>query len=239
MNFSERFEDYVCIGDTITCQIDGYTLTARLVYDECTDRPDQRQDEFWPSLDPKEAGWIGPDKTQSEFEHEYAKATGIMRAWEKDEWFYCGIVLSVARSGVQLDSHAASLWGIEANYPNTDNSYLSQIADELLPDALKAGAKALARLIATEPEKRDDIVFRRFHGNASGWIGAVKNARLVGESQTRFAAIFDEDGAPVIIEACQHEGDGWHQILPHAPDYETISTRLILLWDEVMLEALA
>jgi hypothetical protein len=32
-----------------------------------------------------------------------------------------------------LASHAASLWGIEANYPGADNSYLTEVANELLP----------------------------------------------------------------------------------------------------------
>ena len=47
-----------------------------------------------------------------------------------------------------LDDHAASPWGIEANYPDSDNAYLSKVAEELLPEALDAGRAALARLCA-------------------------------------------------------------------------------------------
>ena len=64
-----------------------------------------------------------------------------MSAWKNDEWYYCGVILSVAIDGLTLDRFAASLWGIEANYPDSDNAYLSEVANELLPEAL-AEAKA-------------------------------------------------------------------------------------------------
>ena len=69
-----------------------------------------------------------------------------MDAWREGEWFYCGIVLSVARDGVVLESHVASLWGVEANYPGTDNAYLTAVADELLPDAVEVGREKLMKL---------------------------------------------------------------------------------------------
>ncbi len=69
-----------------------------------------------------------------------------LRAWWADEWFYCGIVLSVSRSGVMLDDHAASLWGIEANHPGSDNAYLTEVAEELAEEARGAGREALSRL---------------------------------------------------------------------------------------------
>jgi len=72
-----------------------------------------------------------------------------MEAWRKGEWFYCGIVLSVERDGIELDHHAASLWGVEWNYPGTDNCYLTTVANELLSEALDAGRAAAARLAAT------------------------------------------------------------------------------------------
>ena len=50
-----------------------------------------------------------------------------------------------------LCSTQASLWGIEANYPGSDNAYLSEVAGELLPDALAAGRAALTRLMASAP----------------------------------------------------------------------------------------
>ena len=71
-----------------------------------------------------------------------------MEGWRKGEWFYCGIVLSVSLEVVQLASHAASLWGIEANYPGADNSYLTEVANELLPEAVNMARETLTRLAA-------------------------------------------------------------------------------------------
>jgi hypothetical protein len=72
-----------------------------------------------------------------------------LRAWCADEWFYCGVVLSVSRDGVTLDDHAASLWGIEANHPGSDNAYLTEVAEELAEEARGAGREALSRLCRT------------------------------------------------------------------------------------------
>ena len=52
-----------------------------------------------------------------------------------------------------VDSTQASLWGVEANYPGSDNAYLSEVADALLADALEAGRSALARLMTSEPAR--------------------------------------------------------------------------------------
>src|SRR3990167_4484496 len=60
----------------------------------------------------------GPNHRQR-FAEAQAKAEVVMDGWRKGDWFYCGIVLSVALEGVVIASHAASLWGIETNYPGT------------------------------------------------------------------------------------------------------------------------
>ena len=148
MAFIETFDSYVCEGDTIAAQVDGYTVTARVVRDDIPDAPDQRQDGFWPTLDPQDAGYIGVGKTDADLEIAKANAQAVMDAWEADEWFYCGIVVRVSRAGITLDDHAASLWGIEANYPGSDNAYLTEVARELVPEALDAARLALASLCA-------------------------------------------------------------------------------------------
>ena len=148
MAFIETFDSYVCEGDTIAAQVDGYTVTARVVRDDIPDAPDQRQDGFWPTLDPQDAGYIGVGKTDADLEIAKANAQAVMDAWEADEWFYCGIVVRVSRAGITLDDHAASLWGIEANYPGSDNAYLTEVARELVPDALDVARLALASLCA-------------------------------------------------------------------------------------------
>ena len=160
MAFIETFDSYVGEGDTIAAQVDGYAVTARVVRDDTPDGEmkkgpgdlsqanDQRQDGFWPTLDPQDAGYIGAGKTDADLEAAKAQARAVMEAWEADEWFYCGIIVCVSRAGVTLDDHAASLWGVEANYPGSDNAYLTEVARELVPEALDAARVALASLCA-------------------------------------------------------------------------------------------
>lgn len=150
MTFTERFSDFVCEGDCITCEAQGFEINARIVRDDWPDAPDERQDGFWPSLYKDAPGFIGAGPNHRErFAQAQARAEAVVAAWRKDEWFYCGIVLAVAREGVTLERHAASLWGIEANYPDSDNAYLTDVAGELLPEAIAAGHATLARLCAS------------------------------------------------------------------------------------------
>jgi hypothetical protein len=149
MSFSERFSTYVCPGDTITCEVDGFTVMAQIVLDDCPDAPDQRQDGFWPSLYIGDPGFIGPGNGfRKRFAKAQAEAEAVMEAWRKGDWFYCGIVLSVALEGITLAEHAASLWGVEANYPGSDNAHLIEVANDLLPEALGVARAVLARLRA-------------------------------------------------------------------------------------------
>jgi len=45
------------------------------------------------------------------FDKAQKHAERVMAAWKNDEWFYCGIILSVAIDCLTLDRFAASLWG--------------------------------------------------------------------------------------------------------------------------------
>ena len=149
MSFAQTFDSYVCSGDTITCKAQGFTVSASIAHDDTPDAPDQRQDGFWPSLYKDDAGVIGAGNGWRErFDTAQAKAERVMAAWKNDEWFYCGVVLSVALDGLILTDHAASLWGIEANYPDSDNAYLAEVANELLPEALEAAKAERARQCA-------------------------------------------------------------------------------------------
>ena len=149
MTFTQRFQNFVCEGDSISCEVAGFEITARIVRDDCPDAPDERQDGFWPSLYKDAPGFIGPGPNHRErFAQAQTRAAAVMAAWRKDEWFYCGIVLSIALEGVTLERNAAALFGIEANYPDSDNAYLTEVAQELLPEALDAGFAAARRLCA-------------------------------------------------------------------------------------------
>ena len=147
MTFVQGFQSYVCPGDTITCVAGPFTVLAQIVPDDCPDAPDQRQDGFWPSPYANATGFIGPGPNHRQrLAEAQAKAEAVMEGWRKRDWFYCGIVLSVSLEGVQLACHAASLWGMEANYPETDNSYLTEVANELLPEAIVVSRETLSRL---------------------------------------------------------------------------------------------
>lgn len=152
--FREKFKPYVCVGDSITLEHEGITYEATVHYDDTLDAPDQRQCGFWPSLNPDDAGFIGENKTQSDLKKATAEAQAIYDAWKKGEWFYCGIVISAhveiesTSEYVKLTDHAASLWGIECNYPDGKNEYLSSIANELLGEAIDRTQEAINSLQA-------------------------------------------------------------------------------------------
>ena len=139
MSFTKPFDRYVCNGDSIQCEAEGFTITARIVYDEHAriDDTDCYPEEFSTEI-------FGEDTPEHRAHFETALAA--RDAWLRDEWFFCGIVLSVARNGVTLDKHAASVWALEANFPGSDNAYLLEVANELLPEALEAAKATLAKL---------------------------------------------------------------------------------------------
>lgn len=119
---------YACFGDTISVEVEGFTVTARLEHD-----PDTRPE------DPEGGGRYK------------ARMRKALESWQRDEWHYVGVALSVSRSGVVLDDYAASLWGIDMNYPRkggVDNSYLTEVANDLLEEALRSGRAVLDQLCA-------------------------------------------------------------------------------------------
>lgn len=134
--FKEKFQQVACTGDRISVAIGRYTITARIVYDELAERQDPDYEGFWPSITPNDAGFIGKGNNQAN-----------LQAWLNDEWFYCGVVLSVNIGNLELTDDAASLWGVEVNYPGMDNSCLTELANEMLPDALDVAKLERKRLL--------------------------------------------------------------------------------------------
>lgn len=110
------FPSYACANDSIQWISHGFDFEAIIIYDTDT-RPDDSEcyDERQISL------------------------------WKSDQWFFCGVVLSVSFKGIKLSDHAASLWGIECNLSN-DNSYLSEVAQELEGEALEVAKDELTRI---------------------------------------------------------------------------------------------
>lgn len=60
--------------------------------------------------------------------------------WYADSWFYVGVVVSIVWEGVELEH--SSLWGIECNL-GSDNSYLTEVANDLLGELLPNVANKL------------------------------------------------------------------------------------------------
>lgn len=131
--FTKKFDRYACEGDSIECTIDGFDAVARIVRDNDA----HIDDDDCHNIDQKVTGCN---------EEQQAKLLDARKAYMNDEWFYCGIVVDVSKRGIKLGS--ASLWSIECNYPDSDNDYLSEVANELLPEAIADAKNILAELSA-------------------------------------------------------------------------------------------
>ena len=169
MPFTEHFDRYATEGDSITCEIDGITYRATLYRDDCGGRPDERDDGFWPSLDEKSAGWIGP-KSKATLARHTARAQEVMDAWKRGDWFYCGIAVTAEFGGhILTGPYLHAVWGVECNYPTSrkkerQNAYLQDVANELLPDCEAEATAALLALVDAGQEvlarrKREGKVF--------------------------------------------------------------------------------
>lgn len=146
--FTEQFGPMVLDRARIRAEVDGFECIAWTEHDPDRGAPDKECDGFWPSLDPQDDGYIGAVSTE-EWGAAWDKASRVMRAWENNEWDWCGVVVEVRRAGVLLtERYDHALWGIERNWPDSDNSYLTDVANELLPAALDAARAKLAGLCA-------------------------------------------------------------------------------------------
>ena len=114
------FPAYTCSGDVRTVEHGPFTIRAT-VHDDTDTTPD-------------DFDCYSPES---------------IAAWRAGDWCYVGIVLSVWLDDICIDDHAASLWGITCNVPTDDNSYLSECANDLLPEALEAAERARRKLVET------------------------------------------------------------------------------------------
>lgn len=70
----------------------------------------------------------------------------VLKAWCENKWHWCGVVLSVSKNSVVLQSNAAAIWSVDCNYPGSDNSFLTEAANALLDEAIAAGKETLKSL---------------------------------------------------------------------------------------------
>lgn len=117
-NTFPKFDKYVCVGDKITWNFEGFDFVATVHQDSVSSIDDCE------CYDEKD-----------------------IAAFKDDAWFYCGILISVSKNGIELCQHAASLWGIDCNFPGSDNSNLSEAAQEMQGEALEEAKKELKRFI--------------------------------------------------------------------------------------------
>lgn len=83
-------------------------------------------------------GGLLPNETRKAYaaraaEHDFR----VLKAWCDGEWHYYGIAVTVSKDGVELTGkYDHALWGIEGNYPDSDNSHFVEVANELIDEAL-------------------------------------------------------------------------------------------------------
>lgn len=106
-NTFPKFAKFALIGDTIKWDKAGFSFTATLKNDDVTSVTDY---DCYTRKD--------------------------VADWKNDKWFYVGVVLSVSKNGIEILNHASSLWGLECNFPGSDNSYLSEVAQDMESEAL-------------------------------------------------------------------------------------------------------
>ena len=141
--FTKGFGDgngYVCDGDTIETEEGPFRYVARIEYDHDS----HIDDDDMHHTDPDSETFEGAP------EGEYERTQEARAAWERNEWFYAGVVVAVYVGDVCLDKHAASLWSIAANYPRGagyDNGYLTEVANELLAEARDVAQEARKALV--------------------------------------------------------------------------------------------
>lgn len=132
MEFKQKFKKYVCNGDSITLKSNGITFEARIEHDSDSNIDDD-------DIHNIDQLVTGCNEEQQE------RLLAAREAWSKNEWFYCGIVLTATIDGIELNS-TESLWAIEANYPNSENNYLNEVANDLLAEIMKSVSNELEDL---------------------------------------------------------------------------------------------
>ena len=133
------FPEYALPGDSVEVYVGPLTVRAKLVEDQET----TIDDDDVHVRDRSHPAWDGATDLQ------YNLTMQARDAHEAGQWFYGGIILSVLVDNTVLDAHAASIWGLEVNYPShlfttgvdedslKVNEHLAEAADEMLEDAMR------------------------------------------------------------------------------------------------------
>jgi hypothetical protein len=97
--------------------------------DDTSERPDQRDEGFWPSHDPNAHAYVA----RPFYDAEYAKAKARLEAWENDDWWYVGVIarahVSIPIGGGAFTIYtfdSPGVWGIESD----SEAYLLEVFAE-------------------------------------------------------------------------------------------------------------
>jgi len=99
-------------------------------------------------------GWDAPpyggDKTEQAIRAVNAVNADFsdLQAWCNDEWCWVGIVISISIDDIVLSECATSVWGVDCNHPRSDNGHLTEMANELLSEAVDVGRQLANNLRA-------------------------------------------------------------------------------------------
>ena len=116
--FETNFDKYTCLNDTIETLEGPFKIVATIHHDDETDTYD--------------ADCYSKDDIDR---------------WNRDEWSFCGLILSVWLDDTQITASAVSLWGIALNI-SEDNDYLLTVANDLLQEAIDDGHDITEKLCA-------------------------------------------------------------------------------------------
>lgn len=133
-----KFPNGVFPGYEVHWQQDGFHLIAEIENDSDSDPHE---------FDQPGCCFDTSDPEHGEQNKEY------LRAWLNDEWFYCTVIVTAYRVGIKLGE--ATLSSVDANFPNgraDQNWYLSCVADELAPEAIKEARDTLRALGCARPD---------------------------------------------------------------------------------------
>lgn len=135
--------------------------------DPFADSPDERDEGFFPSIDPDAPGYIGdPDATDvdgtahaARYESETEAAKARLAAWYADEWHYVGVVaravIHIPIGGISfrvLELRSSGVWGIESD----SGDYIrQQYADERDTLLMELRTLAAAFILGMDQEESE------------------------------------------------------------------------------------
>ena len=125
--FTDNFDDFAISGESITCVLAGVTYTATIEHDGDSGIDDD--------------DCHNPDQSVTGCDNEqHARLLECREAWFNDQWWFGYVTLSAETADGWSKDNLGSLSGIEVNYPDGNNNYLKEVANELLREYLAEGA---------------------------------------------------------------------------------------------------